>query len=244
MALDGYAAREQVVLGDGAEWIKTQAALHFPEAVGILDWAHVARAVHKAMRAACPGPVNHTRRRDLHQQVPDLLWQGDLAGTLAQLRALRPAATADPVTVLEETRRYLEGQRRWLGPLCRLAGGWLSHWQRQHRARGGHRHPLAHEEARHVLVPPQRRCPGGAARPTTQRRLAHNCHLTLRCLTPRFWWNPQEASRLLRDCVRGLALCALFVMNAEAPHGKTLIVVGLGRTGSRARELSLRGVSR
>jgi Integrase core domain len=33
---------EQVVLGDGAEWIKTQAELHFPEAVTILDWAHPA----------------------------------------------------------------------------------------------------------------------------------------------------------------------------------------------------------
>ena len=33
---------EQVVLGDGAGWIKTQAELHFPEAFTILDWAHSA----------------------------------------------------------------------------------------------------------------------------------------------------------------------------------------------------------
>jgi hypothetical protein len=33
---------EQVVLGDGADWITIQAELHFPEAVTILDWAHQA----------------------------------------------------------------------------------------------------------------------------------------------------------------------------------------------------------
>jgi hypothetical protein len=34
-------ARQQVVLGDEADWIKTQADVHFPEAVKILDWAHL-----------------------------------------------------------------------------------------------------------------------------------------------------------------------------------------------------------
>ena len=115
MALDGYAAPEHVVLGDGAEWIKTQADLHFPDAVGILDWAHVERAIHKAIRAACPGPAQRARRRQLHQQVPDALWHGDLQAALAQLHALRPAAAAESVVALEETLRYLEGQRRWLG---------------------------------------------------------------------------------------------------------------------------------
>lgn len=115
LVLDGYAAREQVVLGDGAEWIKTQADRHFPDAVGILDWAHVERALHKAIRAACPGPAQRARRRALHQQLPDALWHGELDLGLAQLAALRPAAPMEPIAVLEETLRYLEGQRRWLG---------------------------------------------------------------------------------------------------------------------------------
>jgi hypothetical protein len=57
VALGGHAAREQLVLGDGAAWIKTQTATHFPDARGILDWAHVARALHRAIRAARPGPA-------------------------------------------------------------------------------------------------------------------------------------------------------------------------------------------
>jgi Uncharacterised protein family (UPF0236) len=115
VALEGYAAREQLVVGDGAQWIKTQADLHFPEAVGILDWAHVERVVHKAIRAACPGPANRAHRRALHQQIPAALWHGDLPVALAQLYALRPATPAEPVVALEETLRYLEGQRGWLG---------------------------------------------------------------------------------------------------------------------------------
>jgi hypothetical protein len=121
VALGGYAAPEQLVLGDGAEWIKTQAAEHFPDAVGILDWAHVARAVHKAIRAACPGPAQRARRHDLHQQIPDALWHGNLPAALAQLQALRPprptgsAEAAQAVGALEDALRYLAGQRRWLG---------------------------------------------------------------------------------------------------------------------------------
>jgi len=115
VALGGDAAREQVVLGDGAEWIKTQADLHFPAAVGILDWAHVSRALHTAIRAARPGRAHKERRRELHQTLPDQLWHGDVTATLAALEALRPAAPAEPIPVLDQTIRYLEGQRTWLG---------------------------------------------------------------------------------------------------------------------------------
>ena len=116
VALGGYAARRQAVLGDGAAWIKTQAEQYFPDARGILDWAHLARAVHRAIRAACPGPAQRAHRRELHQAIPDALWHGDVDGALAALRALRPSAPeAVPISRLEETIAYLEGQRAWLG---------------------------------------------------------------------------------------------------------------------------------
>jgi hypothetical protein len=107
--------REQVVLGDGAGWIKTQADLQFPEAVRILDGAQVARALHKALRAACPGPANRARRRELHQQLPAALWHGEITAALSLLYALRPPPPAEPVTVLEETIHSLEGQQDGLG---------------------------------------------------------------------------------------------------------------------------------
>lgn len=116
VALGGYAAREQVVLGDGAAWIKTQAAAYFPDAVDILDWSHLARAVHRAIRAACPGVANRSRRRALHQTIPDALWHGQVDAALDQLRAVRPTAPdAAPIARLEQTIAYLDGQRAWLG---------------------------------------------------------------------------------------------------------------------------------
>ena len=110
------AAREQFVLGDGASWIHTQATLHFPQARAVLDWAHAERALHQAIRAACPGRANRARRRDLHHAIPDLLWHGDVDGTLCVLAALRPTApSAEPVGRLEQTIRYLTTQRAYLG---------------------------------------------------------------------------------------------------------------------------------
>lgn len=38
-------AKQQVVLGDGAAWIKTQSEEHFPDAVKILDWPHLCRTI-------------------------------------------------------------------------------------------------------------------------------------------------------------------------------------------------------
>lgn len=108
-------AREQFVLGDGARWIHTQAALHFPDALGVLDWAHAERALHQAIRAACPGRANRSRRRDLHRAIPDRLWHGDVDATLSALQALRPTMPhADPVARLEQTISYLARQRVWL----------------------------------------------------------------------------------------------------------------------------------
>jgi len=119
VALGRDEAREQLVLGDGAEWIKTQADLHFPQARGILDWAHVSRAVHIAIRAARPGPAYRTLRRELHRTVPDALWHGDLSAALTTLSSLRSLPPAEPIAVLEETLWYLDRQRGWLGDYAR-----------------------------------------------------------------------------------------------------------------------------
>lgn len=113
-------ASRQVVLGDGAEWIKSQAKAHFPDALTILDWAHVARIVHKAVRKARPGKSFQAERRGLHQSVADALWHGQTDSAIERLRALRPQAepgeeAREPIKALEEAIAYLEAQRPWLG---------------------------------------------------------------------------------------------------------------------------------
>ena len=113
-ALDGDRAAHQPVLGDGAGWIKTQTALHVPEATTILDWPQLARAVHKAIRAARPGTANTALRRDAHQTIPALLWRGDVDGARAALAALPPPNDASSPIVLE-TLTYLDEQRAWIG---------------------------------------------------------------------------------------------------------------------------------
>lgn len=113
-AIGGDRAPRQTVLGDGAEWIKTQAALHFPDATTILDWPHLARAVHKAIRAARPGPANRALRREAHRAIPALLWHGDVDGAGLALGALLPAGAAPPSAVTE-TLAYIQAQRTWIG---------------------------------------------------------------------------------------------------------------------------------
>jgi hypothetical protein len=45
----GYGqALQRVFLGDGAHWLWELAALHFPEAVRILDWYHLSEHIHEA----------------------------------------------------------------------------------------------------------------------------------------------------------------------------------------------------
>lgn len=112
--LGGEHATRQTVLGDGAEWIKTQAALHFPAATTILDWAHLARAIHKAIRAARPGAANKERRQEAHQVIPALVWQGQVEAAITALAALPPADAA-PIPAVVETLTYLHEQRAWIG---------------------------------------------------------------------------------------------------------------------------------
>ncbi len=117
-AADALGATEsptQVVLGDGAAWIKTQAAWHFPDAVKILDWAHLERTVHKAIRTARPGQACQDERRALYETVDGQLWGGAVDAALVQLRALRPPADQAPLTALEDAIAYVDRQRAWIG---------------------------------------------------------------------------------------------------------------------------------
>lgn len=112
-ALGATASREQLVIGDGAEWITHQARQHFPDATRILDWAHLARVMVRAVRAAAPGAANRERRRELYTTVTDALWDGTVDAATATLEALSDPER--PCPALEDALRYLASQRDWLG---------------------------------------------------------------------------------------------------------------------------------
>jgi hypothetical protein len=113
-ALGGEQAERQTVVGDGADGIKAQAALHFPTATTILDWGHLERAVHKAIRAARPGRAHRALRRQAHRLIPALLWDGEVEAAATELADLVPA-DAEPVAALDDALSYLATHRAWLG---------------------------------------------------------------------------------------------------------------------------------
>ena len=114
--LEATQAKQQVVLGDGADWIKTQAQEHFPDAVKILDWPHVWRKIQNAIRALQPGKRAARRRwrQEQDEVLLPLLWQGEREQALTHLRSLRPTTGEVPLA-WEEAIRYLQTQQDWLG---------------------------------------------------------------------------------------------------------------------------------
>ncbi len=109
-------ARQQVVLADGAEWIKTQAAEHFPDAVKVLDWPHLWRKIRAAVRALAPGKRAARRawRQEQYEVLLPWLWTGERSKALAHLQSLRPT-TGEVPAALEEAIRYVETQKDWMG---------------------------------------------------------------------------------------------------------------------------------
>lgn len=115
--LQAEEAPRQVVVGDGADWIKTEADMHFPQAVKILDWPHLWRKVHAAIRAVRPAQSQSARewRKGQYEILSSVLWQGQIDVALAHLQALCPGANQEPIDPLEEAITYLDNQRDWIG---------------------------------------------------------------------------------------------------------------------------------
>jgi hypothetical protein len=110
--LSGHDAHERVVLGDGANWIKTQSQQHFPRAVKILDWSHLWRATQKAVRAARPGKGCREERHSLYEQLRGYLWQGMVSEAIEVLLGLRGT---ERVEALEVAIGYIQNQHDWIG---------------------------------------------------------------------------------------------------------------------------------
>ncbi len=109
-------APQQVVLGDGAEWIKAQADLHFPDAVKVLDWPHLWRKIQQAVCTLQPGkhPARRAWRKAQYEVLLPLLWAGERTQALQHLHRLRPSS-GDVPPAWEDAIRYLETQADWIG---------------------------------------------------------------------------------------------------------------------------------
>src|SRR5208283_4372959 len=80
-------AQKQVVMGDGAEWIWNLAALHFPEAIHIVDLYHARQHLWGLARCLCPNDAGKQKAwMKAHQKR--LLDKGKIEKLVAALRAL------------------------------------------------------------------------------------------------------------------------------------------------------------
>ncbi|QBD75086.1 hypothetical protein EPA93_36245 [Ktedonosporobacter rubrisoli] len=115
----GLASQPQVVVADGAGWIKKETDTHFPEAQRILDWPHLWRTMRKAANAvrllrACSAKAHA-------QQVEHLgtwLWNGQVERAQALLETWRQelAARQGPAgPALRQAITSLQQQRDWIG---------------------------------------------------------------------------------------------------------------------------------
>jgi hypothetical protein len=181
-----------VVVGDGADWIQTEADLHFPQAVKILDWLHLWRTIHAAIRAVRPGNSKSARqwRKGQYEMLSPRLGHGQVDAALTHLYALRPGGDREPIDQLEEAITYLDHQREWIGDYQQWqeAGYPEALGMPRARCRRGDQSP--HETTRHALETGQCDRRGGLARPPPQRCLGASFYQTSGCsLAPDLWWN-------------------------------------------------------
>lgn len=113
----GEAQSEQVVVADGAQWIKTQTQRHFPGATCILDWPHLWRTIAKAVRAV--GLQREADQRWVKGQLHylgDCLWKGEVKDAEAVLQGWQEEQKGHPpIKALTAALSYLGSQRDWIG---------------------------------------------------------------------------------------------------------------------------------
>lgn len=105
-----------VVIADGAAWIKKQVDKYFPQAICILDWAHLWREVSHAIRVGARAKSLSTHQRDFqlhfHQSC---LWQGNVDQAISGLHRLASQLPPEALKVVREAIGYLHHQRDWIG---------------------------------------------------------------------------------------------------------------------------------
>jgi hypothetical protein len=104
-------AQKKVVLGDGAEWVRNQADLHFPDATQIVDLDHGRDHLGKVARQVYPDDVSAQRRWRLVMQ--DKLDNGQIEELVTSLHSMErshPGLTG-LAKILETEANYFEGNK-------------------------------------------------------------------------------------------------------------------------------------
>jgi hypothetical protein len=97
-----FKAKRIIVLGDGAEWVKNIAQLHFGIAQFIIDYYHASEHIGELARALFER--DSERAQYYRERWTDLLWEGKLEDILSQTQALLPR---DPA-LKPEARKQLQ----------------------------------------------------------------------------------------------------------------------------------------
>lgn len=115
----GLQDHPQVVVADGAHWIKKETATHFPHAERILDWPHLWRTIRKAADAVglLTGRSEQAHRKQV-EQVKHWLWHGQVEPAHQRLKEWREELSAHQSKIppaLRTAMTYLDKQREWIG---------------------------------------------------------------------------------------------------------------------------------
>lgn len=105
-----HRAGVRAFVADGAHWLWEMAALHFPDAVQILDWYHLSERVHQT--AAALYGEGSAGAHDFAETLQEELWEGRSRAALERLRRLRkPLRAAAKREALRQLITYLENNR-------------------------------------------------------------------------------------------------------------------------------------
>jgi hypothetical protein len=115
-------AQELVLLGDGAEWIWKLAALHFSDAVQILDFFHASEHVWKIARAAFG--EGSPEGKQWAQTCSEQLQEQGVRGLLCSLRELRGQKLSETARaeIVGEVQYFRRNRKRIDYPRYRAAG--------------------------------------------------------------------------------------------------------------------------
>jgi len=106
-----HRAAVKAFIADGARWLWETAAVHFPDAIQILDWYHLKEHVHTTA-AALYGPGSDEAQQFSEVRLQEL-WQGRADQTLLGLESLRKQCRAPTKReALRQLINYLQNNRR------------------------------------------------------------------------------------------------------------------------------------